>query len=258
MSICPLCGYNCRLFSFQYSVSNFDWGITKPCTYLHLPPPSLFQPPPSSTKLISASTQLSATPSVLLEPKYRTYLGNFPKFRPKILKLSILIENWKIWYIGGADSESRVLGQISTRKVKEVLVLFENWHSLLLKDAGSYSSISFLNLGLQNPFLEKFGPKKSNLLFLRENWNNWYLEDVDSYWNIILNFQLKIHFLAERYSGGFGTVYADQNQTKINREYTTKNVAWGVYLVMRTRGTAYTYKDKRWIRHWKTLIERCT
>ena len=225
MSICPLCGYNCRLFSFQYCVSNFDGGITKPCTYLHTPPPSLFQPPPSSTKLISASTQLSATPSVLLEPKYRTYLGNFPKCRPKILKLSILIENWKIWCIGGADSESRLFGQISTRKVEEVLVLFENWHILLLKDAGSYSSISFLNLGPQNPFLGKFGPKKSNLLFLLENRHNWYLEDVDSYSNIILNFQLKIHFLAERYSGGFGTVYADQNQTKINREYTTKNVA---------------------------------
>ena len=180
---CPsaLCADTIVVCSVFNIVSNFDWGITKPCTNLHLPPPSLFQPPPSSTKLISASTQLSATPSVLLEPKYRTYLGNFPKFRPKILKLSILIENWKIWYIGGADSESRVLGQISTRKVKEVLVLFENWHSLLLKDAGSYSSISFLNLGLQNPFLEKFGPKKSNLLFLRENWNNWYLEDVDSY-----------------------------------------------------------------------------
>ena len=181
---------------------------------LHLAPPSLFQPPPNSLQHPQC-----------YQNQNRTYLGNFPKCRPKILKLSILIENWKIWCIGGADSESRLFGQISTRKVEEVLVLFENWHILLLKDAGSYSSISFLNLGPQNPFLGKFGPKKSNLLFLLENRHNWYLEDVDSYSNIILNFQLKIHFLAERYSGGFGTVYADQNQTKINREYTTKNVA---------------------------------
>ena len=40
-------------------------GITKPCTHLH-PAPS------TSTQLISASTQLSATPSTIFEPKYRT------------------------------------------------------------------------------------------------------------------------------------------------------------------------------------------
>ena len=40
-------------------------GITKPCTQLH-PAPS------TSSQLISASTQLSAKPSMLLEPKYCT------------------------------------------------------------------------------------------------------------------------------------------------------------------------------------------
>ena len=40
-------------------------GITKPCTQLH-PAPS------TSNQLISASTQLSAKPSMLLEPKYCT------------------------------------------------------------------------------------------------------------------------------------------------------------------------------------------
>ena len=39
--------------------------ITKLCTQLH-------PPPPSSTQLISASTQLSATPSTIFEPKYCT------------------------------------------------------------------------------------------------------------------------------------------------------------------------------------------
>ena len=43
----------------------FEMGITKPCTHLH-PAPS------TSTQLISASTQLSATPSTIFEPKYCT------------------------------------------------------------------------------------------------------------------------------------------------------------------------------------------
>ena len=34
-------------------------------------------------------------------------MGNFPKFRPKNLKLSILTENWYTWHGGGADSKSR-------------------------------------------------------------------------------------------------------------------------------------------------------
>ena len=65
-------------------------GITKPCTLLHLSPSTSTQListstqlETTSTQLISASTQLSATPLMLLEPKYRTWLGNFPKFRLK-------------------------------------------------------------------------------------------------------------------------------------------------------------------------------
>ena len=63
---------------------------------------------PSSTQLISVSTQLSATPSTIFEPKYCAQLANFPKFRPKKQKLSILTENWHKWYIGGVDSKSRL------------------------------------------------------------------------------------------------------------------------------------------------------
>ena len=43
-------------------------------TYLHPPPPNFIHLHPApfiSTQLISASTQLSVTPSMLLEPKYR-------------------------------------------------------------------------------------------------------------------------------------------------------------------------------------------
>ena len=61
-------------------------GITKPCTQLH-PAQS------TSTQLVSPSTQLSAILSTLLEPKYYI-LGNFPKFRSKSSKLSVLTGNW--------------------------------------------------------------------------------------------------------------------------------------------------------------------
>ena len=103
----------------------FHKGITKPCTQLH-PAPS------TSSQLISASTLLSATPSTIFEPKYHTWLGNFPKFRLKHSKLSILSENWLTRYVGGADSESR---------------------------------LRFLKFRPQNPFLGKFGLKMSNCPF---------------------------------------------------------------------------------------------
>ena len=99
--------------------------ITKTSTHLH-PAPS------TSTQLISASTQLSATSSTLLEPKYRTSLGDFPKFRLKNSKLSILTENWHTWYPGGAHSKSR---------------------------------LRFLKFRPQNPFLRKFGLKSQSCSF---------------------------------------------------------------------------------------------
>ena len=47
-------------------------GITKPCTHLHPAHFNLHPAPPTSTQLILASTQLSATPSTIFEPKYCT------------------------------------------------------------------------------------------------------------------------------------------------------------------------------------------
>ena len=116
-------------------------GITRPCTHLH---------PAAST-----STQVSATPSTLLEPKYRTLLGIFPKFRPKNSGLSILTKVWHTRYFGGADSKSRleifeipipksIFGKICAAKVK--ICLPENWHTWYLEDPNSYSNISFQNL----------------------------------------------------------------------------------------------------------------
>ena len=130
-------------------------------TQLHPPPPNSSQPPPSSihfhpapstfTQLISASTQLSATFSTIFEPKYCTWLGDFPKFGPQDSKLSILTKNGHSWYLGSTDSESR---------------------------------LRFSKFQPQNPFLGKFGSKKSKLFVLLENWHTWYLKDTDSYSNI--------------------------------------------------------------------------
>ena len=75
-----------------------------------------------------------------------------------------MTENWQTWYIEGADFECR---------------------------------FRFLKFRPQDPFLGKFGPKKSNLSVLPENWHTWYLEDVNSYFNISFqNSQPKIHFWA--------------------------------------------------------------
>ena len=83
--------------------------------------------------------------------------GNFPKFRAKNSKLSILNESWPARELGCAESKS---------------------------------GLSFLKFRTQSPFLGKFGPKKLKLSVLPENWHTWYEEDVDSYSNIsFLNLQ---------------------------------------------------------------------
>ena len=82
--------------------------------------------------------------------------GNFPKFRPRNSKLSILTQNWPIRELGGADSKSgfsffeirtakSIFGQIWTEKSK-LSVLPENWYTWYLENVDSYSNISFLNL----------------------------------------------------------------------------------------------------------------
>ena len=89
-------------------------------------------------------------------------IGQFPKFRPKNSKLSILTENWFTWYLGGADSEYRL--RISKFRP-------------------------------QTPFLGKFGPKRTKLSVLSGYWHAWYLKDADAYSYIsFVNFQTKIHF----------------------------------------------------------------
>ena len=134
--------------------------LSKPVTHLHPAPSTSIYPHPAHFSLDPA---LCNTLNVI-RTKISHVIGQFPKFRPKNLKLSILTENWHTWYPGGADFECR---------------------------------LSFLKLRPQDPFLRKFGPKKSNLSVLPENWHTWYLEDLNSYFNISFqNFQPKIHFWA--------------------------------------------------------------
>ena len=122
--------------NFDFKKLNSNSGITKPCTQLypapftstqlHPPPPSSFQPPPSSLQ----------HPQQYLNQNIASNWAISPNLGQK-LKLSILIENWHIWYFGGVDSKSR---------------------------------LRFLKFRPQNPFLGKFGPKNSKLSVLSENW----------------------------------------------------------------------------------------
>ena len=80
--------------------------------HLHPPPPRSIHLHPAHFNLHptpSTSTQLSATVSTLLEPKYCTWLCNFPKFKPKHSKLSVFTKNLYSWYLGSADSESGLI-----------------------------------------------------------------------------------------------------------------------------------------------------
>ena len=100
-------------------------GVTIPCTQLH---PAHFNLHPDH---LSLHPVLCNTLNVIRNSVLHVS-GNFPKFRPKNSKLSILTQNWPIRKFGGADSKS---------------------------------GLSFLKFGTQNPFLGKFGPKSQSYQF---------------------------------------------------------------------------------------------
>ena len=115
-------------------------------------------------------------------------IGQFPQIQTEKLR-SVHFENWHTWYIGGFDSESRLLGKFAPKNSK-LTVLPENWCTQYLKDADSKSRLRFLKFPPQNPFLGKSGPKKSKMSALSENWYTWYIKHADSYSNIsFLNFK---------------------------------------------------------------------
>ena len=184
---------------------------TKKLRLFLLPPPSsthLHSAPSTSIQLISASTQLSATPATLLEPKYWMWLGNFSTFRPKNSKLSVLTENWHTWYLGGANSKSglrflkfrppkSLFGKIWANKVSVVPFNWKLAH-VVSWDGDSYSNISFLNfqpcirfwtnLGWKNqscPFCLKIGTQGIlEVLIPNSDLVAWNLELIFIFWQI--------------------------------------------------------------------------
>ena len=142
-------------------------GITKPCTHLHPPPststqfhpspPTSFQPPPSSTQLHPAPPSSFQPPPSSLQ-HHQQYLNQniarnwaiSPNLGQKIqscpfcLKIGthgisrmlILIPTLVFWIW----NPNFLFGQIWAKNF-----LSKNWYTWYLKDADSYSNISFLN-----------------------------------------------------------------------------------------------------------------
>ena len=121
-------------------------------TKLHPPPPSSFQPPPSSLQHPQKYSNQSIERNWAISPN-----------------LDRKIQSSSFWL------------KIGSHGILEVLI--------------PNPDLRFLKIQLQNPFLGKFGPKKTKLSVLSENWRIWYLKEADSYSDIsFLNFQPKIHF----------------------------------------------------------------
>ena len=128
--------------------------ITKPCTHLHPapsaytqliststqphpPPPSLFQSPPSSLQHPKQYSNQNITRNWAISPNLGRKIQSCP-FWLKIDSqgmLEVLILN--------PDPQNPFLGKFGLKKWK-FSVLSENWHTWYLKDADSYSNISFL------------------------------------------------------------------------------------------------------------------
>ena len=156
-------------------------GITKPCTHLtqlHPPPPSSFQPPLNFIHLhpahFSLHPALCNTVNIIRTKIWHVKIQKIQRLKNS--KLSVLPENWHSWYIGGADSESRLRilklrpqnpfpGKFGLKKSK-LSVLPENWHTWYLGRADSAPRLKFSKFQPQYPFWGRFGPKKSKLPIL--------------------------------------------------------------------------------------------
>ena len=165
-----------------------------PLSSIHLhPAPSPFQPPPSSI-------HLDPLLSTLLEPKYRTYLGNFLKFSRKIQRcpfwlkigtngiLEVLIPNPDLDF-WNSNPKIHFLANFCRKSQSCPFCLKMYTHGISRIPILIPTSIFWIS-NHKSIFWGKYGPKKLKLSVLPENWYTWYLEDADSYSDIsILNFK---------------------------------------------------------------------
>ena len=168
-------------------------GIT--CTQLHPPPPSSFQPPLSSFQLPPSSLQ---HPQCYKNQNITHNCAISPNLGWKIQSCLFCLKNWHSWYIGGADSKSRLriskfrpqnpfLGKFGSKKLK-LFALPENWHTWHFGRADSDSRLRFLKFQSQNPFLGKvvrFAWKLTHMV----SWRSWFC-----IWTLHQNSNLQIHF----------------------------------------------------------------
>ena len=103
-------------------------------------------------------------------------------------KFKVLTENWQTWYIGGADSKSRLRFlkfrhpkiHFWTNLVRKVV--FFSWKLAQMVCRGCWFLFRHWlpAFPTRNPFLGKFLAKNLKLSVLSENCHTWYLEDADS------------------------------------------------------------------------------
>ena len=93
-----------------------------------------------------------------------------------ISKMLLLIPTLAFWIY----NPKSIFGQIWAKKVK---VVHFGWKLAHIVSCGCPFLFRhyFFQFPTLNPFLSKFGPKKSKLFVLPENWHLEYLKDVDSY-----------------------------------------------------------------------------
>ena len=129
-------------------------------------------------------------------------LGNFPKFRPKNSKLSILPENWQSWHIGGADSRSRLskfwpqnpfLGKFGSKKSKLFCLkigTYDNLEELIL-----IPDLGFWNSNCKIHFWANLGQKSQNCPFCLKIGTHGFLEELILHPDLVFqNSDPKIHF----------------------------------------------------------------
>ena len=93
-----------------------------------------------------------------------------------ILAMLILIPTLAFWI---SDSKS-IFGEIWAKKVNVVQFGWKLAHRVSRQYWFLFRHY-FSKFPTLNPFLDKFGLKKSKLFILTKNWPTWFIEDADSY-----------------------------------------------------------------------------